>query len=343
MNSFLKATLMLLGAGCVLLLAGAFPLAGAPGVYHGGLMAALGVAVAALSTWGAWRLARGSMLRLLGGCICAALAGAGGAGCVVFGAECFSYARLGGAMWFGVVAMGCYALVGLLFLGIFTFLALRLMTRRLWLAALHLSLVLLLAGAYADAVGGAAYPCSCIVGAAPVSPRTAPPGFPFRLQVLHFEVERYAAAESYTLLEHRQGRWVPLATPRRSGDALVLGDERWPVSSLVRAPGMPQPFRLLPGAPPRLLLAQPGPVREFRATCRLIPQQGAAREEQLRVNAPISCEGWRVYLMHYSEHGGRTVVELLLRRSPGRLPALAGMVALILCSIGWSFTPKPKP
>ena len=43
MSSWLKGGIMALGAACVLLLAGAFPLLGAPEVYRSGAMLLLGV------------------------------------------------------------------------------------------------------------------------------------------------------------------------------------------------------------------------------------------------------------------------------------------------------------
>ncbi len=74
MSTLLKACLMALGAGCVLLFAGGFPQLGAPSLYHGGAMLLLGVLLAGLSLWGALRLAKGNVLRLCFGLFCSFLA-----------------------------------------------------------------------------------------------------------------------------------------------------------------------------------------------------------------------------------------------------------------------------
>jgi hypothetical protein len=57
---------------------------------------------------------------------------------------------------------------------------------------------------------------------------------------------------------------------------------------------------------------------------------GDARVEHvLRVNHPLSIDGWRIYLMSHSQTP-RPYVVLLLRRDPGRLLVLAGIWCLIL-------------
>ena len=70
MTALLKGGIMALGAACVLLLAGAFPLMGAPEVYRSGAMLLLGGLTVLLSLWGGWRLAAGARGRLVFGLVC---------------------------------------------------------------------------------------------------------------------------------------------------------------------------------------------------------------------------------------------------------------------------------
>ena len=95
MSKSLKATLMVIGAACVLLFAGGFPRLGAPEVYRGGAMLLLGVIGAVLSLWGAARLATGSLLRFLFGMLLAFFALAGVAVFLRYGAAAL---ELGGNM-----------------------------------------------------------------------------------------------------------------------------------------------------------------------------------------------------------------------------------------------------
>ena len=161
------------------------------------------------------------------------------------------------------------------------------------------------------------------------------------LRVEDFQVERYEGAESYSLLRHEGGRWLPVGTPERRGDVVTLGGESWPVSSLRRVAQMPQPFLLLPGEPPRLLVQHEAPVKDYRARCRwVIHRAGEADEERvesLRVNEPVACAGRLFYLMSYRPlgHGG-VEVELLVRRAPGRFLMLLGLVGAVLCTACWS-------
>lgn len=350
MNALLKATAMTLGAGCVLLLAGGFPLAGAPGVYGCGLMLLLGWVVALLCLWGAWRLSAGARVRLICGLVSVFLACAGVVAVWDFGRAVveFSGEGMGSvsavALWFGRLGLVSYALVGLMFAGIFGFFAVRLMHRRLWLVALHLCVPLLLLGAHIDYVAESVDTLRIPVGGAAVQ---APHGG-FSISIPDFEVSRYEDAAKYTLLRHEGGAWRPIAMVDRQGDELVVGGERYAISELHRAPDSEQRFLLLPGAPPRLLLEGLAPVQEYRARCRLTingAQGQTTREELLRVNDPISCEGRLIYLMNYipaTTSGSSTLVEVQVRRAPGRLPALLGMVGIILCTAGWAFSNQEK-
>lgn len=343
----LKATLAVLGAVCVLLLAGAFPLLGAEGVYRGGAMLLAGLAVLLLSLWGAWRLAAGRKARLCGGLICLFFAGAGVVILWQYSTMAIRMAQQGGPMWAGAVAMSCTALTGCIFTGVFGYLVLKTMdTARLWLAGAHLSLALLLCGAYADfcwekravaeLAAGSGEPLQRLTTTAG---ETAEPGF--SLLVDRFTVTHYDEP-TYTLYTMQGGQPTDPRPAERRGDRLVFGAESCAVSELHTAPGMPHPFVLLPGEPPRVILQNAPAVKDYAAECTLhTTHRGRpeTRHDTLRVNAPLECKGWLISLVNYTEtpHGPR--VQLLFRRAPGRIPTLTGIVGILLCLIG-AFTKR---
>lgn len=252
-------------------------------------------------------------------------------------------AAIGGPMWFGAVGVGCMAAIGALFAGIFGFLAWRLMHRRLWLAALHLCTALVLVGAGADSLYSHEHALSLTVGRAG-EPLPLRAGGSLTPLITGFEVEHYEGSESYELLRHEAGRWVHQGTPQRQGEKIVYEGEQWPVSSLRSISGIPRPFLLIPGQPPRLLLQGEAPVKDYRAACRLTLSRGEQQETQevtLRVNEPVSCEDWQLYLMSYRPlRDGSTRVELQARRAPGRFLTLLGFIGIALCTAGWCYRPQ---
>lgn len=363
MKTSIKLTIMLLGICCVLLVAGAFPLAGAPAIYRGGLMQLLSYALALLALWGAWRLSAGARLRLLGGMVCLFFTCAGGAAAWFFAKLGFQFpgkdaAEAMAASTFATLvgSAGLYALglVGVLFVAIFGFLTLRLTSRRLWLAALHAWVFLLLLGAHIDFHTGFTLthtltsPAMGEQSDAGMTVYDAQKNKVFSLSVKDFEVLRYEGAESYTLLRHEGGHWQPLGTPERRGEELVLGEEHWSVAELKSAPDSAQRFLLLPGIPPRLLLENPPPVKDYRATCILSvpkPEGEEKHELLLRVNEPIYCEGYIVYLMNYipgTYKDTPTMVEVQLRQAPGRKLSLFSILGIIICTAGWAFSPASR-
>lgn len=352
MSTLLKITLMTLGAGCTLLAAGAFPFMGAPAVYKGGLMLLLGLLTTLLSLWGGWRLAKGQRARFLAGLPCIFLTLTGLAALWEFVPPAFQYARLGGAMWFGALGMGSLALVGLLFSAIFGYLTLRLMTRRLWLAGAHWSITLLLIGAYTDY----SREITCHLplpadGKTSVSEvkdadgNTHPLGF--TLQARQFTVEHYATAPTFTLYHWNGQQWEPHSHPTLKDGAISVGTESWPQENLQQPPATSiQPYLLLPGEPARLLVQDKPPVRQYSAECLLVTNYRGRPEERpvtLRVNEPLSCNGWQIYLMGYRPMGNTTLLQLEARRAPGRLPfALPGMIGIILCTACWCWWKKEE-
>lgn len=340
MSALLKATLMLLGAACVLLFAGAFPLTGAPAVYKSGPMLILGAAVGVLSLWGAWRISGGAWLRLAGGMLGAFLACDGVVAIGEFGAMSLSYARQGGPMWFGCIAMACTAAVGALFCVIFGWLALRMMDRRLWLAALHVCGALLLAAAFVD--------MSCETTQTlrlPVGEEFRGAGFSLRVQ--DFQVTHYPDDGAYALLRHTNGRWMPQGSVYEKDGAVTIDGRRMELADMRRATEGGREFLYMPGDQPVLLAKAMPAVREYRADCLLTvlrkgePEQ---RQEILRVNEPITCAGHVIYLMSYSsaERAAKPTVTLLIRRAPGRWLALASMIGIIISTACWCFYPPER-
>lgn len=349
MSVALKGTLMVLGAACVLLLAGGFPLMGAPAVYRGGAMLLLGLVSTLLSLWGAWRLAAGQRVRLVFGLVFLFFAVVGLVMLWSYAAQGIAFAEQGGPMWMGALAMFCTALSGLVFFAVFGYLTKRVMTRRLWLAGIHAALALLAVGVYVDYK----YEVRTMLvlpadGSACADSVQLPDGVKeplgFSLKVESFDVSHYdnVSYSLYTMAQGRAGHPVPLT---ERGDRLVAGNESWDKSLLKTAPGLPQPFYRVPGNPPRIILQNPPAVKDYCAHCvvdtdyRGRPEQ---RRQQLRVNDPISCKGWLISLVSYDTYQGRTLVRLQARRAPGRIAALSGMVGIIICTACWCWWRKEE-
>ncbi len=340
MRTLLKATLMALGAACTLLFAGGFPRLGAPELYHGGAMLLLGLLVAVLAFWGGLRLAAGSVVRLFCGLFCCFMAGIGLVMILRYGGKALDYAWQGGIMWFGAVGMGCIALVGGLFMGVFGFFAQKLMLQKLWLAGAHVAAFVVLVGAWVDfcaetrelvhlRVDG--HQLLCTYGSGQP--------LPFQLRVDDFAIDYYEGNESYSLMsfQHETARWVRLGTVAVQGEDLQFGEDRWPVAALKKAPGMPRPFLTVGGA--RVILQDAPAVKEYRAKCHVMTKhrgRDEARDEILKVNEPLDVKGWQVTLMsHERAADGTPLLVLQLRHAPGRFWALSGMLGLILCTTCW--------
>ena len=342
MSAWLKAALMLLGAGCVLLLAGAFPLAGAPAVYRGGAMLVAGALPGLLCLYGGWKLSSGMRARFLGGLACVFFAATGVSGVVFFGRQGLVNAQMGGAMWFGALAMFCLATVGLLFLCVFGFLAWRAMYRRLWLAAVHWALALMVVGAFMDYLYEVTAPVRVVPGRGQAVTEVVADGgtlpLGFSLDVEKFDISYYPE-ETYTLYRYDEGRWNAAGKPVREGDALVLGGRRWDVSALRLAPEMPRPFLLQEdGGKMELLMQDSRTVLDYCAVCRVVSEHRGREESrtvEIRVNEPLSFKGWVIHLQSWRPMGKDILVEFTARRAPGRLAVLGGMVGLIITVACW--------
>ena len=344
-STLLSATVMVLAAACLLLLAGGFPLLGEPAVYRSGLMLALVIVAALLSLWGGWRIAAGKRPQLVVGLVSTFFTVAGAMVFWQYGGKAVSYAMLGGAMWFGALAMACTAVVGVLFCCIFGFFVWKLMQPRLWLAGAHWSLCLLALGAYLDYCGEQTATVQLPSnGRVAVSEVMTAEGdkiqLPFSLRVDSFAMAYYEQ-DTYGLYRQEGEGWELIGAPVVEVDCLRYGDEMWAKEDLQMSPEVSQPFLLLPATderPVRLLVRNPSVVKDYSAACHIETDHRGRREvrdEVVRVNEPLECKGWQIYLNSYTPMNRSTLVTLQLRRAPGRLAALAGMVGLIICTACW--------
>lgn len=345
MSRSLKLTVAALAAVCLLLLAGAFPLLGAEAVYRGGAMLLLALAVAGLSLWGAWRLSAGARARLVFGMIALFFAGAGVAVLWQFGSMGIRMAQTGGPLWMGAIAMFCTSLVGIVFTGVFGYLCWKtLHTANLWLAGAHVSLALLLAGAFADFLWEQRIPAvlpadgtTALEQVTTEDGTTIPLGF--KVVINDFRVTHYEAT-SYSLYTMADGHPADSRELTVKDGELWLGEEHWPIAALKTAPGMKAPFLLIEGEEPRIILQDAPAVKDYAADCTIHTDHKGrpeTRHETLRVNEPLECKGWLLYLTNYTQTPRGTHVQLLVRRAPGRIPALAGIVGIIACIGVWAW------
>ncbi len=331
---------MALGAGGVLLFAGAFPLLGAPALYRGGAMLLLGVLLGVLSLWGALRLARGNAVRFLCGLFASFMAVIGLVMVLRYGGKAWDYAGIGGAMWFGAMGMGCIAMVGVLFTSLFGFLAHKLMLPRLWLAGAHVAAAAVLVGAFVDFCAETRQLVRLPAdGKELLTTYGSAQPLPFQLRADAFDIDYYEGKETYSLMEfdHASANWRRLGAVEQKDGQLCFAEERWNAAQLRGAPGMPRPF-LLAGAR-RVILQDAPAVKEYRAQC-LVKTKHRGRDEQrvecLKVNEPVEVKGWQICLMsHEQAADGTPRLVLQLRHAPGRFWSLAGMVGLILCTACW--------
>lgn len=350
MSKALKATLMLIGAVCVLLFAGGFPRLGAPEVYRGGAMLLLGVLAGLLSLWGGWVLARGMRLRLVFGLFFTMLAIVGLVTLFTYGSRAFELAAQGGAMWAGAIGMGCTAMVGVIFTVVFGYLASRLMTRRLWLAGVHVCVLLITVGAYLDFCGEEkavlSLPANGSVTATSVRTRDGRElPLDFAMTITDFDISYYES-DHYSIRRSKGGCWVePQRLELRDGFLYLGEDEKWTLSELRTAPGIDQPFLLVPGEPARLIVKDPPTVREYTAQCSLTQKYRGRDEssrEVLRVNEPIERKGWVITLMSHRPMGDTQLVIMQARRAPGRIWVLAGLAGLMVTTACWCWGRKEE-
>ena len=365
---------MVLGAACVLLLAGAFPILGAPAVFRGGVMMLIGVVAALLALWGGWRLSAGKHAQFIFGLVSLYFTTSGLITAWMYGCKAVEHAMLGGAMWFGALAMACTMVVGLLFAVIFGFFLLKLMSPRLWLAGVHWCCTLIVAGAVLDyCYEQNAYIHATVGNGDKIDAVTTTAGenhsLGFALQVNDFKVTHYDAAAPATPQQHHlliteqggqytaavrmHGRWMPLPKGHltETEDTLQLAGRRFLKSEVKAHPTIAYPCLLVSSPMPQGVTGT-GTVKEYSAACTVFTDHRGrpeTRRETLKVNAPIACKDWHIYLLSYSYDPICNQVTLVLqaRNAPGRWYALAGMVGLIICTACWCWwrreqiTPEP--
>lgn len=370
MSGWLKATLMTIGAACVLLVAGASPVLGAPAVLRGGLMQLLGIMAGLLALWGGWRLAAGLRVQFVFGLVCTFFTVSGLIAAWMYGCQTVENAMLGGAMWFGAFATACTAVVGLLFAAIFGYFVRGVMRQRLWLAAAHWGCFFIVLGAFWDYCSERTAIVEIVAGSGEklTEVKTATGEvlpLEFALQVNDFAVTYYDEPAAPTVEQHHRlivregerflpfiwmnGRWVSLPEGhlKHEGDELVLGTRRYPVSALEKHENSAYPYLLISEPLPAGVQGQ-GAVKEYRAACTVYTDHRGrpeTRHEQLRVNEPIACKDWHIYLLSYHyNHANNTVsVVLQARNAPGRWFALVGMVCVMLSTACWCWWRRESP
>lgn len=373
MSGLLKATLMVLGASCVLLLAGAFPVLGAPAVFRGGVMILLGIVAALLALWGGWRLSAGKHAQFLFGLVSLYFTTAGLVVAWMYGCMAVEHALLGGAMWFGALAMACTMVVGLLFASIFGFFLLKLMKPRLWLAGVHWCCTFIVLGAMVDfcaetrayiytTADNGEIKGDVIDSVVTPSGEKLPLGFTLQVtdfSVLHYEAHQTEPARhhlmilgdgaKYQAFIYEREKWVPVPEGymTRVGDELKLPGRSFKVADVKQYPGL-QYLCLLASTPaPYATVNHSSVVKEYSAACTVNTDHRGrpeTRKETLKVNYPIFCKDWRIYLLDYKYDAlsNRMLLMLEARRAPGRWFALTGMVGLIICTACWCWWKREK-
>jgi cytochrome c biogenesis protein ResB len=69
--------------------------------------------------------------------------------------------------------------------------------------------------------------------------------------------------------------------------------------------------------------------KDYEATIRIVPRNGNAFTCLLKVNRPVSYEGWRIYLISYG-NDAEPYVQLLAKKDMGRGTVIAGIWMLII-------------
>ncbi len=342
-----KASLAVIASALIILIAGAWPLDGTPEVYRSGFLLLLGGVIGILSfcagvtltgkQW--WRLLLSSLLTFIAaGCLC---------GAWLYTVAGIGFASGGEWRWLGslgrwIMAAAMLGIVGVSAVGIF-----RLMTGRLWLAAVHFSLVAMGGGCFLDY-------CSEIKGTlrlpvpqngeAPFMQENVYDGnrmhpFGFSLGVRQFTVLRYADAVTCRLCVYKNGQWQVQTELIPQNGILKTDDISVPLSELKIFPCIPHAMYVLEDG--RVIVKNEAPVKSYEAVC-VIETDGKKEEYRLRVNEPISHNGWLFYLMHCDNEQGKQTVYVTARCAPGRPWVIGGMVALMISVAFWCWLPSRK-
>ena len=357
---------MVIGAVLVLLVAGASPVLGTPDVYHSGLMMLLGIATALICIWGGLRIASGKCAQFIFGSVCTYFVISGVIIAWTYGGRVIEYAGYGGAMWFGAIGMACTMIIGVLFAAIFGFFVLKLMSQRLWLAGLHWSCAFIVIGSMIDFCHEKnAYIVTTVGSGEKITSVTTGAGetlsLDFTIQVTDFAVDYYdetSPGKRSILITEKNGQynmycwlneqWREL--PNRhftvKDNHLCIADLKFDLTHLKQLPNMEGRMMLI-SEPYPCGLAENGNVKEYRAYCTVDTDHRGrpeTRKEVLRVNYPITCKDWQIYLLNYNYDPifNQVTLTLQARNAPGRWFALVGMVGVIVCTACWCWWRRKK-
>ena len=357
---------MVIGAALVLLVAGASPVLGAPAVYHSGLMMLLGILAALLCFWGGLRIATGKRAQFIFGSICTYFIVSGVMIAWTYGAKAIEYAGYGGAMWFGAIGMGCVMVIGVLFTAIFGFFALKLMSPRLWLAGLHWSCTFIVLGAMIDyCYEENAYIITTVGSGEKITSVTTDTGekrsLDFTIQVTDFEIDYHDDVtpakrnllitkknNQYNLYCWRHNQWqeLPPLHFKIEDNYLCFSNQKFDLSKLKPIPNEDGNMMLISEPIPHGL-SESGNIKEYRAYCTIDTDHRGrpeTRKEVLRVNYPIACKDWKIYLLNYNYDpiSNKVTLYLQARNAPGRWFAMVGMVGVIVCTACWCWWRRKK-
>lgn len=346
-TKLIKASLAVTAAALVILMAGAWPVGGAPEVYRSGFLLLLGGVIGALSfcagitltgkQW--WRLLLSALLAFIAtGCLC---------GAWMYTVAGIDFAAGGGWRWLGslgrwIMATAMLGIVGVSAVGIF-----RLMSSRLWLATVHFSLVSMGIGCLADYCGEIKGSLSLPVaqnGQPPVMQESVYVGnclypFGFSFGIKQFTVSRYDDAVTCCLCIYKNGQWQVQSEMTPQNGILKTDNFSVPLSELKTLPGMPYAMYVLEDG--RVIVKNEAPVKSYDAVC-VIENGGKTEEHHILVNEPVSYNDWIFYLMHCDFSQGRQTVYITARCAPGRPWMIGGMAALMLSVACWCWLPSRK-
>lgn len=80
--------------------------------------------------------------------------------------------------------------------------------------------------------------------------------------------------------------------------------------------------------------------REYNAVLSIGEDGAVPKEANLRVNHTVRCNGWKIYLMSYSDGSGSEFVTLLFKRDPAEFITTAGCVFVIAGAFAMCLLPQ---
>lgn len=77
------------------------------------------------------------------------------------------------------------------------------------------------------------------------------------------------------------------------------------------------------------LMSENAVPKDYEAKIRIVPKNGNEFASSLKVNSPVSYEGWRIYLVSF-DGDRKPYVQLLAKKDPGRTTVIAGIWMLMI-------------